>query len=98
MPLPYCASHLEEDNLRELPGSPEDIEPLIPDDIYKGEHASKSLQRTKDFNFWVQKPHTKIWLIHVLAFILYTVAFLVFTTSTILPTLAGQEQRLVYCM
>lgn len=98
MPLPYCASHLEEDNVRELSSSPEDIEPLISDDLYKGEHEGKSLQWTKNFNFWVQKPHIKIWLIHVLAFILYTVAFLLLTKSTIRPFLAGQEQQLVYCL
>lgn len=98
MPLPYRASHLEEDNLRELSSSPEDIEPLISDDICKGEHARKSLQWTKNFNFWGQKPNMKIWLIHVLAFILYTVAFLLFTKSAIRPILTGQEQQLAYCL
>lgn len=98
MASPYCASHLEEDNLQEFSSSSEDIELLIYDDKYIGEHVSKSLQWTKSFNFWFQKPPLKIWLIHVLAFILYTIAFLLFTKSTVRPILAGQEQQLVYCL
>lgn len=97
MSTPYCPDHLQEDNLRGFSSGQEDIEPLIYDDKYIREHASMCPQWTNIFNFWFEKPHIKIWLIHVLAFILYTVVFLLFMESKIRPILAEQEKQLIYC-